>query len=276
VRILWSARAEESIMTSVPPLHRGYRHYHELPYSQRVLYTMTLLILGLGYLFALLYVFHSYAGRAGGSPWMLSYQDLVIAYSGSGKGSRLESALRGPMSTMLPQDEVDAVVAWVQLGADRAKYESDIKPLLDKRCMTCHDGSNPHLPNLNGYDNIKKVTEQDTGTDIFTLVRVSHIHLFGLTFIFFIVGTMYSHAYVRPVWLKCAVVVLPFCAIVGDVSSWYFTKLFHPFAWVVMGAGVVMVMSFAFMWLTTMYQMWFAPTPAAVLHRTDIELSGAG
>ena len=100
--------------------------------------------------------------------------------------------------------------------------------------MTCHDGSNPHLPNLIGYDNLKKVTERDTGADVFTLVRVSHIHLFGLTFIFFITGMMFSHAYVRPVWLKCTVVALPFAAIVMDVSAWYLTKLFHPFAWAVM------------------------------------------
>ena len=64
-------------------------------------------------------------------------------------------------------------------------------------------------------------------------MRVSHIHLFGLTFIFFIVGMMFSHAYVRPVWLKCAIIALPYVAIVMDVSSWYFTKLFHPFAWMV-------------------------------------------
>jgi hypothetical protein len=80
--------------------------------------------------------------------------------------------------------------------------------------------------NLNGYDNLKKTTERDTGTDIFTLVRVSHIHLFGLTFIFFIMGFVFSHAYVRPVWLKCTVIALPFFAIALDVSSWYFTKLF--------------------------------------------------
>ena len=32
------------------PLHRLYRHYSELPYSMRVLYTATLLILGTAYL----------------------------------------------------------------------------------------------------------------------------------------------------------------------------------------------------------------------------------
>src|SRR3974377_2131691 len=99
------------------PLHRHYLHYSELPYSQRVLYTATLLILGLGYLFALLNVYFTYAGKAGGNPLMLSYQDIVVAYSGSGKGSRLESALRGPMSTMLPPDERNVIFTWVDEGA---------------------------------------------------------------------------------------------------------------------------------------------------------------
>jgi hypothetical protein len=262
-------------MTDVP-LHRLYRHYSELPYSQRVLYTAALLVLGLGYLFALIYLFHSYAGRAGGNPMMLSYKDILTAYTGSGKGSRLESALRGPMSTMLPAEESGRIISWVQAGADRAAYEKDVKPVLDQRCMACHDGSNPHLPNLSGYDNLKKVTEQDTGTDVFTLVRVSHIHLFGLTFIFFIMGLMYSHAYVRPVWFKCTIVALPFVAIVMDVSSWYFTKLYHPFAWVVMLAGGLMGLCFAFMWVTTMYQLWFSSPPPAVLEREGGDIPNVG
>ena len=84
-----------------------------------------------------------------------------------------------------------------------------------------------------------KVTETDTGTGVFTLVRVSHIHLFGITFIFFMMGTIFSHAYVRPVWFKCTVMAMPFIGLVADVSSWYFTKLYNPFAWVVMIAGGV-------------------------------------
>lgn len=250
-----------------PAPHRLFHHYSELPLSQRVLYTAALLVLGLGYLFALLYVFHTYAGRAGGSKWMLSYNDLVIAYSGSGKGSRLESALRGPMSTMLPPDDAHAVILWANEGANRAQYEREVKPLLERRCLSCHDGSNPHIVKLASYEDVQKVTAQDTGADIFTLVRVSHIHLFGLTFIFFIMGLIYSHAYVRPVWFKCTVIVAPFVAVVMDVSSWYFTKLFHPFAFVVMIAGALMAASFAIMWLTVMYQLWWAAPPSALAQR---------
>ena len=257
------------------PLHRLFRHFSELPYSVRVLYTAALVVLGMGYLFALIYLFHTYSGKDG-NPLTLSYDDIVIAYTGSGKGSRLESALRGSMSAMLPRDELDPIVGWVQAGADRATYDKQIRPTLDRRCMTCHDGSNPHLVNLNGYDNVKKVTERDTGAGIFTLVRVSHIHLFGLTFIFFIVGSIFSHAYVRPVWLKCAVVALPFVAIILDISSWYFTKLYHPFAWVVMAGGAVMGASFAFMWVVSMYQMWFSRPPSVVMQRQQGETTDVG
>jgi hypothetical protein len=225
------------------------------------------MVLGLAYLFAGIYLYHSYAGRAGGNPLILTYRDIVVAYSGSGKGSRLEAALRGPMASMLPGNEMEQLVMWVRDGAERAKYDRDIKPVFDKRCLACHDGSNPHLANLNGYDNVKKVTELDTGFGIFTLVRVSHIHLFGITFVFFIVGLVFSHAYVRPVWFKCTVVALPFVCLTLDVSSWYFTKLYHPFAWVVIAAGGVMAMSFAFMWVVSMYQMWFSKAPSVVLER---------
>lgn len=248
------------------PLHQSYLHFSELPYSIRFLYTAALVVLGTGYLFALIYLFHTYSGKDG-NPLTLSYEDVVIAYSGSGKDSRLETALRGPMRTMLPAEEVNPIISWVQEGADRARYEKDIRPVFDRRCMSCHDGSNPHLANLAGYDNVKKVTERDTGTGIFTLVRVSHIHLFGLTFVFFVMGLIFSHAYVRPVWFKCTVVVVPFVSLLLDVSSWYFTKLYHPFALVVMLGGAVMGLCFAFMWVVSMYQLWFSPTPAPVAQR---------
>jgi hypothetical protein len=260
---------------SETPLHRLYSHYSELPASLRILYTAALCILGSGYLFALIYLFHVNAGRDG-NPMNLSYEDIVVAYAGSGKGSKLESALSGPMSTMLPADEAKGLIVWLHNGADKATYDASVKATLDKRCMTCHDGSNPHLPNFSGYDNIKKVTEVDTGTDIFTLVRVSHIHLFGITFIFFLVGLIFSHAYVRPVWLKCVLMAAPFVCLFIDVISWYLVKVYHPFAWVTMGAGGLMGMCFATMWVISIYQMWFSRIPAAVAQRRGGDISVIG
>lgn len=255
---------------SETPLHKLYHHYSELPVSMRIVYTSALCILGMGYLFGMLYLFHTYSARDG-NPNSVSYEDLVIAYSGSGKGSRIESALRGPMSSMLPAEEASAMVNWAQKGADRPTYETFIRPTIDKRCLSCHDGSNPHLVNLGGYDNIKKVTEQDTGTDVFTLVRVSHIHLFGMTFIFFIIGTIFSHAYVRPLWFKYLLIGLPFLCEAVDISSWYLVKVYHPFAYVTLVAGGLMGVAFASMWAISMYQLWFSGTPEAVAKRHGVK-----
>jgi hypothetical protein len=248
------------------PLHPGFQHFSQLPLSLRMLYSSALCILGMGYLFALIHLFFTYAGKDGDAH-SVSYEDMVIAYSGTGKDSRLESALRGSMSAMLPKDELAKIVGWVQKGAARPAFESDVRPILEKRCLQCHDGSNPHLPALNNYDNVQKVTEKDTGTPVQTLVKVSHIHLFGLTFIFFIVASIFTHAYVRPVWLKCAVVVLPFLSIAVDILSWYVTKYYHPFAYVVMAAGGVTGLCFGFMFFVSMWQMWLGKTPAAVRER---------
>lgn len=247
------------------PVHHLYLHFQELPYSRRVLYTGVLLVLGMGYLFGLLYLYFSDSNRDGVPG--LSVDDIVISYSGSSEGTKLEAALRGPMNSMIGSGDMTEVLTWLSEGAERGAYEAQIQPIVAKNCLACHDGSNPHLSNLDGYENMKPLIEHDTGTDVFTLVRVSHIHLFGVTFIFFLMGLIFSHAFLRPVWLKSSIVGLPFLCIVADVSSWYFTKLYSGFAWVVMIAGGLMALSFATMWFVSMWQLWFYKVPTWVSDR---------
>jgi hypothetical protein len=230
-------------------------HYSEFPLSMRTLYTGTLMVLGIGYLFAMIHIYNSHAGRDG-KPG-LSVEDIAIAYSGSKEATKLEAAMLGPMSGMLPTNERGDIVGWVRRGLDEREYEDRIKPIFDRRCVACHDGSNPHIPDLNGYEEVAESAELDTGMDIFTLVRVSHIHLFGLTFIFFIMGMIFSHAFFRPVWFKSVIIMTPFAAIVLDIASWYLTKVHQGFALIVIGSGGLMGMSFAFQWIVSMYQIWF-------------------
>ena len=231
----------------------------------RVLFTGALLVLGLGYMFAALYVFAAHSG-ADGIPG-LSVDDIKITYSGSAETTLLESALQGPMSGMLLQRDLAAMLDWIRDGADKRTYTSSVETIVSDNCLSCHDGSNPHLSNLDGFENIQSVVATDTGADLFTLVRVSHIHLFGLTFIFFIMGFIFSHSYVRPVWLKSLVILTPFLGVSADVLGWYVTKIFTPFAWVVLIAGVFNGLSFAIMWTVSMYQMWIYKVPAHVSGR---------
>jgi len=228
-------------------------HFSFLPMGQRTLFTGAIIVLSTGYLFAMIYIFESHAGRDGNP--MLSVNDLIIAYSGSKSDTRIESALKGPMSNMLPANEKNEIIAWVRRGAAAEDFNT-IEGIIKERCSICHDGSNPHIPNLMGHANVAKVAEMDTGMDIFTLVRVSHIHLFGLTFIFFIIGSIFCHAYMKRKWLKCLIIVLPFLSILCDIASWYLTKLFPPFAYVVLGSGGVMGLCFLSQALISLYQMW--------------------
>jgi len=251
-------------------VHRLYFHYSEYPPSLRVLFTGALIVLGTAYLFAMVQTFVSHADRDG-QPG-LSVQDLIIAYSGTKESSRLESALKGPMSDMIdPHDSVH-ITLWIHEGASEAGYADTVQPILENNCYACHDGSNPHLPNLTKFDVVKELTAVDTGASIVTLVRISHIHLFGITFIFFIMGHIFSHALIRPVWLKCLVMGVPFLAIVLDIGSWYLTKLNPAFAWVIYIGGIGMALSFSFMWFTSMYQMWFMRPPTDLI-KDEAELT---
>ena len=67
------------------PVHRLYHHFSELPSSVRVLYTAVLLVFGMAYLFALVLIFHTYSAKDG-NPKTLSYDDIVIGYSGTRQG----------------------------------------------------------------------------------------------------------------------------------------------------------------------------------------------
>ena len=240
--------------------NRHFFHFSALPLSMRMVYTMTLLVLGTGYVFAMLQVFFTHSGLDGNKN-TLTAEDIRIAYHGSGSDSRLEKALKGPMSEMLPTGERAVIFKWVKEGSSQDGYEQAVKPIVQNRCMACHDGSNPHLPNLSTFDGISKVVTKDTGATIPTLVRVSHIHLFGITFIFFIVSNIFAHAYVRPLWLKCAIIVLPFLTILTDIFSWYLTKWYPAFAWFIIGSGALMGISFTVQWVISMWQMWFYTLP---------------
>ncbi len=237
-------------------------HFLSLPPSARVLYTLTLVVLGIGYMFAMIYIFENHAGRDG-EPG-LSVHDLMIAYSGNPKDTRLEAAIKGPMSGMLHKEDVDKIVIWVRDGSKREDFKAKVAPILQEHCLSCHDGSNPHIPDLKGHDNVMKMVQLDTGMSVSTLIRISHIHLFGMTFIFFVTSLIFVHAYVRPSWLKSVIIATPFVAIILDVGSWYLTKVYTPFAWVIMIGGAFMGLAFAFQWVVSIYQMWFYKLPQKI------------
>ena len=241
----------------------NFVHFKFLPMSMRVLFSMVLLVFGTGYLMAMIQVWENHAGKDGNP--MLSAKDLMISYSGNPEGTKLETALRGPMADMLPPEKREVIFTWLHEGAKAEEFEAKINPIIQEHCIACHNPeANPHLPDLRTAEGVNKLAAKDEGMNIATLVRVSHIHLFSITFIFFIVGYIFTHAYVRPTWLKCALIAAPFVVLITDVASWYLTKVWSGFAWAVIVSGAIMGLSFAAMWVISMWQMWFGSVPAEV------------
>lgn len=239
----------------MPQVHRMFFHYSEFPFSLRTLFTAALITLGFGYVFAMIQVYTTHAGLDGNPG--INANDIAIAYSGNADSNRLQVALIGPMSGMAPSRERRAIIDWASDGADKSQYETEIKPILENRCMRCHDGSASGAPKFTTFEVFAEFAKPDTGMSLATLVRVSHIHLFGMTFIFFIMGLIFSHAYVRPVWFKALVIAVPFLTMITDIGSWYLTKLNPGFAWIIIVSGVLMALSFSIQWFVSMYQIWF-------------------
>ncbi len=88
------------------------------------------------------------------------------------------------------------------------------------------------------------------------LTRVSHIHLFGISFIFFMVGWIFSHATGFSKGLKAFLIITPFLFLIVDVASWWLTKLDPNFAWLVIIGGFGYSLASTIMVLSSLYQMW--------------------
>jgi len=226
--------------------------------SVKMLFSGYLTVIAVGYLMSLVQILFTH-GMADGE-FGLSIDDIVYSYYGNRSGSLLESKLNGSMKPMAPQDERFTIIQWVRDGADVKEYHKKIEPIIEKRCTGCHsEASGMSVPDFTKVENVLTRAATDTGATFSSLTRVSHIHLFGIAFIFMFVGMIFALASGVPVWLKATAIVLPYIFLILDIASWWLTKLDPNFAWFVMIGGSAMAASFAFMWVVSMYEMWIMP-----------------
>ena len=119
----------------------------------------------------------------------------------------------------------------------------------------CHS-TMPSIPDFTKYENVKKEAVISEGASVTSLTRVSHIHLFGISFIFFFMGLIFSFAVGIPRWLKILAIAFPFGFLILDVLSWWLTKWLPGFAWLTIIGGIGYSLASTFMWFTSMYQMF--------------------
>jgi len=224
----------------------------QLPRSYKVLFTGFLLVIGVGLLMAGAQIMLTH-GRADGKVG-LSINDIIYSYYGNRNSSKLQTMLNGQMKAMAPDDVRFQMVKWAQDGSPVTEWSSNIQPLMQQYCVSCHNGES-NQPDFTKFENVKKIAEVDDGASYTSLTRVSHIHLFGIAFIFLFVGWIFAMAEYPTRW-KLILIATPFAFLIIDILSWWLTKVSPVFAWLTMIGGIGYSLASTVMIFTSLTQMW--------------------
>lgn len=231
------------------------RRFYDCTLNEKLLYSSFLLLMGLAYLMALAYLYTSFDG-IDGKPG-LSVEDIVDNYYGNRSGTRLESAMRGSMAGYIETEQRSHIVKWLKSGASKSGYESTVQPILSERCVSCHSAaSGLDVPDFTSYQGIKEVANVDTGVSLHSLMKVSHIHLFGIGLVALGIGLVFRFT-LLPSWFQYTLTLLPFVAIFSDISAWFLTKWDPVYAYTVIIAGGLLGLSWALQITISLYQIWF-------------------
>jgi hypothetical protein len=236
------------------PKDLAWLNLPNLPAPLKALFAGYLLVVGVGLLMAGLQIMLTH-GMADGKVG-LSKNDIVYSYYGDKTHSKLESMLNGAMKGMAPDDVRAGIIQWVHKGAPKDDWDAHFKDVFAKNCVGCHSVV-PNIPNFKNFEEVQIVAATSTGATWQALTRVSHIHLFGISFIFFFIGLIFSFAVGVPKKLKILAIAFPFGFLIVDILSWWLTKLSPNFAYFTIIGGIGYSVASTFMWATSMYQMFW-------------------
>jgi hypothetical protein len=225
-----------------------------LPMPYKVLFTGFLLVIGLGLMMAGAQIMLTH-GMADGKPG-LSKEDIVYSYYGNRSGSKLEAALTGKMKSKAPDEVRFVLIQWARDGAPKEQWGT-VGPLLEKHCGNCHDEESG-LDQVTKPEVAQKLADVDHGASVSSLTRVSHIHLFGIGFIFMFVGWIFAMAEFERRW-KLILIATPFAFLIVDILSWWLTKYWPAFAWMTMIGGFGYSLASTVMVMSSLAQMWLPP-----------------
>ena len=237
------------------PQH-DWRGLSSLPLPLRLVLSLTILVLGIGYLIALVNLYLTYHltdGQPGLTP-----ADLRRAFYGNRENTKLAAKIHGgSMEQFLPKrGEKEAILSWIQDGAPRDGYEKAVRAILQVNCVRCHNpqGIQRFAP-LTTYDEVMVVTQIDRGEPVSLWARVAHTHIQSIGLIFFVLGGIFSFTSISQKW-KVLVVTAPFVALLVDFGARALAKLFTGIVYLMLVSGAAIGLLFAIMMLVPLYEMW--------------------
>ncbi|MBT6050403.1 MAG: hypothetical protein HOG49_26695, partial [Candidatus Scalindua sp.] len=214
-----------------------------LPVSVKLLCTLFLVCMGIGFVFSQLNVFFTY-NRADGIAGF-SLQDIVLTYYGQPDDLLVESKLNGTMRQHLENEyERNSLIHWAKGGAEKEK-SNEVKSIILKNCLLCHTaGGDAAFAPFDKLSTVSDIfTRINNGISIHRLITLSHIHIVSIGVIFALSGIIFLFTPINEK-LKITLLIFPFGSLLMDVFSWWLTKRIPVFAITVFIGGVFAVIGF--------------------------------
>jgi mono/diheme cytochrome c family protein len=234
----------------------GLNSLKTLPLTLRVVISLALLTIGVGYLVAMLNLYLTYSLTDGATG--LGPSDLKRAFYGNRDNTKLAAKIHGgSMEQFLTRrGDKEKILSWIQDGAEQRGYEEVVRPILTQNCVRCHNpnGLQRFAP-LTSYEEVMIVTQVDRGEPVSLWARVAHTHLQSIGLIFLFLGTVFSFTSLEERW-KVAIVVLPFAALLLDFGTRFLARYVAGIVYLMMAAGALLGLSFAVMILYPLYDLW--------------------
>lgn len=213
------------------------------------LLVVVLVLLGLRYALATQQFFGAYLQPHAAAAQPASQ---IPTHAGKPMRNRLEAALLGTMSNNAPGKERQVIIDWSVNGADEALFESKIRPIVDKRCMRCHAVSQWGAPLFGSYDNFAEFAAPFPPV---TEPVAPPIHLFGMAFLFGVMGLVFRQVPMPSAWLRRGLIVLPFPVLLADAAAVYLTAPKADITGIITLSGAVLALVFAVQWALSMVQL---------------------
>ncbi len=226
-----------------------------LPVSGKLLCTLFLICMGIGFVFSQLNVFLTYNrvdGIAG-----LSLQDVVLTYYGQPDILLVESKLNGTMREHLDNEyERNSLINWAKGGAEKEK-SNEAKSIILKNCLLCHTtGGDAAFAPFDKLSTVSAIfTRINNGISVSRLITLSHIHMISIGVIFALSGMIFLFTPINEK-IKIILLIFPFSSLMMDVFSWWLTKLTPVFAIAVFIGGVFTVIGFFIQFVISLLTIW--------------------
>ncbi len=198
----------------------------------------------------------------------LSLRDVRWHFSGNPFQNRFETMVEGEMLEYLTiEEDANLLRQWsIQPNLPdfsepnhKQFYQDNIHPIIELDCLECHEpGGKAEESPLRSYDEVLPYLERDRGIPIPSLLKLSHIHLFGMSLLLLVTGALaFSFLSPRKAGILSSLTGL---GLLLDVGGWWSTKFFPETAFLVLVGGSLFGGSFLLTHLSLLHRYWRSPS----------------